>query len=200
MNTGTKTLTRATAFNLPNQVTATRLVLSIVLFVLLSYEQFAWGFALFVLAASTDWLDGYFARKYGLVTALGRVLDPFVDKVIVCGTFIYLAAVDGSGVMPWMVVVIVGRELLVTAIRSQVEGQGGDFSANMAGKLKMLLQCIAAGVSLFSLAYVGSEGEALRAQPTWLAWLLTASVWSAVLLTIYSGAIYVWMAVKMLRG
>ena len=55
---------------------------------------------LFVIAAGTDWLDGYFARKYGQVTTLGRILDPFADKVIVCGTFIFLAAIPESGTCP----------------------------------------------------------------------------------------------------
>ena len=92
---------------------------------------------MFVVAAGTDWLDGYWARKYGQVTNLGRILDPFVDKIIICGTFIFLAAVPDSGVQAWMAVVIVGRELLVTALRSYLEGEGADFSASMSGKLKM---------------------------------------------------------------
>ena len=56
---------------------------------------------LFVIAAGTDWLDGYFARKYGQVTTLGRILDPFADKVIVCGTFIFLAAIPDMQQVPW---------------------------------------------------------------------------------------------------
>ena len=112
---------------------------------------------LFIIAAGTDWLDGYYARKYGQVTTLGRILDPFADKVIVCGTFIFLAADpdDGTtfpcGLRAWMVVVIVGRELLVTALRSFIEDRGSDFSAKMSGKLKMVFQCIAAGTCLFYL-------------------------------------------------
>ncbi len=102
------------------------------------------------MAAGTDWLDGYWARKYGQVTTLGRILDPFVDKIIICGTFIFLAAVPDSGVAAWMAVVIVGRELLVTALRSYLEGEGADFSAIMSGKLKMVLQCVAVLVSLYA--------------------------------------------------
>jgi CDP-diacylglycerol--glycerol-3-phosphate 3-phosphatidyltransferase len=130
-------------FNVPNQLTVLRLLLSIVLFVFIAYEYYLTSLALFVIAASTDWLDGYWARKYGQVTNLGRILDPFVDKIIICGAFIFLVPIANSGVVAWMAVVIVGRELLVTALRSYLEGEGADFSANMAGKLKMVVQCLA---------------------------------------------------------
>ena len=103
-------------FNLPNQLTVSRLILSIVLFVLMAFHCYLASMIVFIIAASTDWLDGYFARKYNLVTVLGRILDPFVDKVIVCGTFIFLVADPASQVAAWMAVVVVGRELLVTAL------------------------------------------------------------------------------------
>jgi len=190
----------ASAFNLPNQLTFLRLALAVVMFALVSRDYYLIAFVLFIVAASTDWLDGYFARKYGQVTTLGRILDPFVDKVIVCGTFIYLVAVPqmtavAGGLRAWMVVVIVGRELLVTALRSFLEDRGADFSANQLGKLKMVLQCIAAGTGLFFLA----QGASPSGPPLWLWWVLVTSTWAAVLLTAYSGVIYVWVAVKLLR-
>ncbi len=189
----------STVMNLPNQLTAARLALSIVLFGFLVWECYLIGLVLFVIAASTDWLDGYYARKYGQVTTLGRILDPFADKVIICGTFIFLAAApkmidEWWGVQAWMVVVIVGRELLVTALRSFLEERGADFSAKMSGKLKMVLQCIAAGVSLFYLHWAGIGEPA-----AWCGCLLAISVWSAVLLTVYSGIGYVLTAVKLLK-
>jgi CDP-diacylglycerol--glycerol-3-phosphate 3-phosphatidyltransferase len=186
---------RTVVFNLPNQLTWLRLGLAVVMFGLIAFEYYAASLVLFVVAASTDWLDGYFARKYNLVTTLGRILDPFADKVIICGTFIYLAAIPGSGIRPWMAVVIVGRELLVTALRSFLEQQGADFSATLSGKLKMVLQCVAASVSLFCLAWPKLATEGGDA----LAWILTASVWSAVLLTVISGVAYVRSAVSLLR-
>ncbi len=88
-------------FNLPNQLTSLRLLLSLVLFGLIVSECYMSSLWLFVVAAGTDWLDGYFARKYGQVTTLGRILDPFADKVIVCGTFIFLLAVPGWATEPW---------------------------------------------------------------------------------------------------
>lgn len=176
-------------WNVPNQITLARLVLSIVLFGLLEFEQYLIGMIVFLVAAGTDWIDGYWARKYGQVTKLGRVLDPFVDKIIICGSFIFLAAIADSGITAWMAVVVVGRELLVTALRSFLEGEGGDFSAVMSGKLKMVLQCAAVAVSLFALLYAADE------RPDWLRWALPATVWSAVGLTVYSGVAYVRRAI-----
>ncbi len=182
--------------NVPNQITSARLLLSVVLFVFLAYEWYLTGFVLFIVAASTDWIDGYWARKYGQVTVLGRILDPFADKMIICGTFIFLAAVPESGVRAWVAAVIMGRELLVTALRSFLEERGSDFSASMAGKWKMVVQCIAIGFSLFRLSYVGTPDA------TPLGWMvngLDAFVWAAVVLTVYSGIEYIFAAIRLMR-
>jgi CDP-diacylglycerol--glycerol-3-phosphate 3-phosphatidyltransferase len=186
---------RAVVFNLPNQLTWLRLALTVVMFCLIAWEQYAISLLLFVVAASTDWLDGYFARKYNLVTTLGRILDPFADKVIICGTFIFLAAIPASGVRAWMAVVIVGRELLVTALRSFLEQQGADFSATLSGKLKMVLQCIAASFSLFALAWP----DLVSAADVAWSWTLAGVLWAAVILTVLSGVAYVRSAVLLLR-
>lgn len=186
---------RTVVFNLPNQLTWLRLALTVVMFCLIAWGEYGVSLVMFLVAASTDWLDGYFARKYNLVTTLGRILDPFADKVIICGTFIYLAAIPGSGVRPWMAVVIVGRELLVTALRSFLEQQGADFSATLAGKLKMVLQCAAASLSLFVLAWpevAARGGQAMQ-------FTLTGVLWAAVLLTVLSGVDYVRSAIRLLR-
>lgn len=180
-------------WNIPNQITASRLVLSVVVFGLIELEWYFWALLAFVIAASTDWVDGYWARKYGLVTKLGRMFDPFVDKFIICGIFIFLAAAPGSGIAPWMAVLVVARELLVTAIRGHVEKEGGDFSANQAGKWKMVFQCVAAGLSLLSL-HLADEAA------SWVLWTRFLAVWLAILTTIYSGAIYVGQAVRILRS
>ena len=191
----------ATIFNVPNQLTSARLLLSVVLFCLIGVEYYRSALVVFIIAASTDWLDGYWARKYGLVTTLGRILDPFADKVIICGTFICLVAIPTMtqvpwGLRAWMVVVIVGRELLVTALRSFIEEKGADFSANMPGKVKMVLQCVAAGTALFYLHYENPIDNA----PWWCLWLLIGSIWSSVALTVYSGLIYIFAAVRLLRA
>eukprot|EP00913_Durusdinium_trenchii_P008815 g8281.t1 len=141
-------------------ITISRFLLAIVLFTLI-YVQGFWRTAavLFIVAAWTDFLDGYIARKYGMITVLGRILDPFVDKIIVGGAFIFLSektvSADGmtlhSGVNAWMAIIIIGREMFVTTLRSFLEQHGKDFSASWSGKIKMALQCIAVPASLFSL-------------------------------------------------
>ena len=212
MSTTTKPVRHSlgNAFNLPNQLTSLRLLLSVVLFWLITSEHYIAAFVLFLIAVGTDWLDGYYARKFNQITTLGRILDPFADKVIVCGTFIFILVAPGMssepypgpwGLRAWMVVVIVGRELLVTALRSFLEERGSDFSANMSGKLKMVLQCFAAGASLVFLECRNPPNPAVlpREAPAWVYWFTVVSIWSAVVLTVYSGAVYVWIAYKLLR-
>jgi len=190
-------------FNLPNQLTSLRLLLAVIMFCMIPWEHsitYAIALVLFLVAAGTDWLDGYFARKYSQVTTLGRILDPFADKVIICGTFIFLAAdqkmlATPHGLRAWMVVVVVGRELLVTALRSFLEQRGADFSAKMAGKLKMVLQCIAASLGLFYLCFTGED----PGFPAWVWWPMVVSIWAALVLTVYSGIGYLFAAVKLLR-
>lgn len=193
-----KKLARERVFNVPNQLSALRLVLSVILFVLMAADYYLVGMAVFSLAAGTDWLDGYYARKYGQVTTLGRILDPFVDKIIICGSFIFLVAEPGSGVHPWMAVVVVGRELLVTALRNFLEGEGADFSAQLSGKLKMVLQCAAVLVALYTLSSLDNlRGGAVV--PAWLVWTRDVTIWAAVALTVYSGLEYILRAIDIAR-
>lgn len=187
--------TNSEIWNVPNKLSAARLVLSFVVFALIPLQQYWLAFVVFVIAAGTDWIDGWYARKYDQVTQLGRILDPFCDKILICGVFILLA-VEMNGrfawyeqIAGWMAVVVTGRELLVTVLRSLIEGSGGDFSAKMPGKLKMWFQCIAAGAALVALAL--KTGDVDATIPTWLTATLVISIWSAVISTIYSGALYV---------
>jgi CDP-diacylglycerol--glycerol-3-phosphate 3-phosphatidyltransferase len=189
----------AALLNVPNQLTIARLVLSIVLFVLIAQRMFAVSTVVFIVAASTDWLDGFIARRYGLVTVLGRILDPFVDKVIICGTFIFLVAEPQSELKAWMAVVVVGRELLVTALRGYLEQQGADFSASLSGKLKMVVQCVAAGLSLWYLhSITGTTDTSIDAHATLLL-ALRGAVWAAVALTVWSGVEYIFAAIRLIR-
>lgn len=181
------------SLNLPNQITIARLILSIGVFVLIPNQQYTAALVGFLVAAGTDWLDGYLARKYKLITQLGRILDPFADKILICGTFTLLGAEPGSQIPAWMAVIVLGRELLVTALRSFLEQQGADFSANMPGKLKMVFQCAAVAMSLYGLRAVAGE------LPTWWPVGTQAMAWLAVAATIYSGAIYVNSAARLLR-
>src|SRR3954471_18183982 len=108
-------------WNVPNTLTLSRLALAIVVFALISYAQYLSAAVVFTLAAVTDALDGYFARLLNQGTAIGRQLDPLIDKVIVAGTYVYLLTVPGTGVYPWMVTTIIIRELLIQGLRSLLE-------------------------------------------------------------------------------
>ena len=188
-----------TILNVPNVLTTARFVLSIVVFILIPLHHYLAAMIVFVIAAATDWIDGWWARKYQQVTKLGRIFDPFVDKIIICGTFIYLAAEwPASGIAPWIAVVVVGREMLVTAIRGFIEQQGGDFSAQMAGKLKMVFQCAAVVASLLALRHLHATESIGSPLPAWLYWTLHISVWLALILTIYSGLEYIIAAARIL--
>ena len=192
--------------NVPNLLTAIRVLLSVLLFLFIGIAQidttettqqttYYWAaLVLFAIAAGTDWVDGYWARKYGQVTVVGRIFDPFADKVIICGTFIFLVGSPHSQVAPWMAVVVMGRELLVTALRGFFEQHGTDFSAKMAGKLKMVLQCIAALSSLYLLATCGDKPPAAG-----LAATVRGILWATILLTLYSGGEYVLAAGRLMR-
>jgi CDP-diacylglycerol---glycerol-3-phosphate 3-phosphatidyltransferase len=203
----------STVLNVPNQLTIARLVLSVFCFVFLAIDWYLTALVLFIIAAATDWVDGFWARRYGQITQLGRIMDPFADKIIVCGTFIFLAAVppvyaatgldaSASEISAWMAVVVVARELLVTALRSFFEEHGTDFSAKWSGKWKMVFQCAATAMSLWRLWYYGFDSASQRwdVEPTDLStWSLRLLVWAAVLLTIYSGWVYVQTALRLLR-
>lgn len=159
---------------------------------------------MFVVAAVTDAFDGYLSRKWNVTSVFGRVMDPFADKVLIIGAFVYLAGPDFqsplhaggflqvSGVAPWMVVVVIARELLVTSIRGVVEGRGASFHAQGAGKAKMIVQCAAvptvlAAVSIFDTS-PGTPGRLL----------IDAVVWTSVAVTALSGIPYVMRGISAL--
>ncbi len=180
------------ALNLPNLITLIRLLLAFVLFTMIEYSSY-WVAAacLFVFAAATDALDGWIARRYQMITTLGRILDPFVDKIIVCGAFIFLLARPESGVNAWMVVILIGREMFVSTLRGFLEQHGKDFAANWAGKIKMILQSVAVTASLLSM-------DAQLSQLLWFNPTRDILLWGAVIATAYSGLIYIFRATSLL--
>jgi CDP-diacylglycerol---glycerol-3-phosphate 3-phosphatidyltransferase len=200
-------------WNVPNVLTISRLVLSVFCFIALTFQWYLPSLVLFAIAAGTDWVDGFWARRYGQITQLGRIIDPFADKIIICGTFTFLAAVppveskqwldsSASEIWAWMAVVVIARELLVTALRSFFEEHGSDFSAKWSGKWKMVLQCGAVAGSLARLWYYGfgeTRGYWRIDPPAWSTWSLRLLVWGAVAMTIYSGWVYVQRALSLLR-
>ena len=203
--------------NLPNLITLSRLVITAGVFVCLElapehawlsagpnqpsefYRQvafvdatLAWtAFALFLVAAITDFVDGWLARKWNLVTAFGRVADPFADKVLIAGSLITLLQFPAATTVltTWFVVVVVAREFLVTAVRGVVEASGRPFPADRLGKWKMVSQCVLVA-SLLTLV----------AGSTFWHWLVAPAFWISLVLTVLSGVNYLWKARDVLFG
>lgn len=192
------------SINVPNQITIGRLLMSIVFFACLAQYDAkdpagrTWlldiSAGIFLLAALSDVVDGYLARKHNQITSFGRVIDPFVDKILTIGAYTFLAG-DGfvnqfgvkiTGVTAWMVVVILARELLVTSLRGMTEAQGGSFAANVYGKAKMALQSTTVVWLLLTLAH--PEGLAFFKQ------FNTFLVYLTVIVTFLSMVPYLWSA------
>jgi len=186
---------RPSAFNLPNQLTASRFVLGLVLFVLIDRGLWIGCIVVFAVAAATDWLDGYLARKQGLVSTLGRNLDPLVDKVVVCGAYVFLLPVQGAGLTAWMVTVVVARELIITGLRSFMENRGGTFGADWLGKLKMVLQCAALFAIFVALTAAEWTTDSL---PVWNM-IRDLLIWTMLIATALSGLQYLWRAAELLK-
>ncbi|GEL75808.1 CDP-diacylglycerol--glycerol-3-phosphate 3-phosphatidyltransferase [Tenuibacillus multivorans] len=147
--------------NIPNKITISRICL-IPIFIVLLAVPFDWGTysigeyelpvhhmvaaILFLVASLTDWVDGRYARKYNLVTNLGKFLDPLADKLLVSAALICLVEI---GLAPaWLVIIIISREFAVTGLRLVAAGEGIVLAAGQMGKLKTTLQIAAAGFLL----------------------------------------------------
>ena len=177
--------------NIPNTITMIRLVMTVFVFVLLELHAGAaagasmtlpWvAFTLFMVAAVSDFLDGYLARKWNMVSAFGRIADPFADKILISGTLISLLHFSAATAVltHWYVVVVIAREFLVTAIRGYVESTGQAFGADRLGKWKMVSQCWTVAALLSMVA--GSD--------LWV-WAAVGGFWVSLALTVVSGLNY----------
>ncbi|AGK53122.1 CDP-diacylglycerol--glycerol-3-phosphate 3-phosphatidyltransferase [Bacillus sp. 1NLA3E] len=176
--------------NLPNKITVSR-ILMIPLFLIVILVPFSWGnlsllgvelpvthfvaALIFIVASTTDWVDGHFARKYNLVTTLGKFLDPLADKLLVSAALIVL--VDIGYAPSWIVIVIISREFAVTGLRLILAGTGEVVAANMLGKIKTWAQIVAISALLlhnmiFEMIHIPFDMLAL---------------WVALIFTIWSG-------------
>ena len=201
--------------HVPNLLTTSRLVLAGVFFALLSFYQYEGrgasspnllnvAFIVYCIALATDFLDGYLARRWNVEGAFGRVVDPFVDKVLVIGSFIFFAgknfiipgATPGNvvytitGVAPWMVVVILARELLVTSFRGLGEGAGQNFGAAFSGKVKMTFQSATILVILVYVNYFARLRDVSNSE-LYFRYFRNFCVWGTVAVTVLSGLAYV---------
>ena len=142
------------------------------------------AFFLFLAAVVGDGLDGYYARKYHQETNFGRIADPFVDKIMICGSFVFFLGIPAlkEVVASWMVVVILAREFLVTAIRSAAEAQGIPLQVSGWGKTKMIVQSFVVATAVFYAAWV-SHLE-------WATVVMRVLIWITLFVTAMSGVLY----------
>jgi phosphatidylglycerophosphate synthase len=200
-------------WKLPNQLTLARLALALIFFALLAWYDAPSPrllnacFIIYIIAGITDILDGYLARLWKITSAFGRITDPFVDKVLVCGAYALLAGSNfafpqvpgipdwernlphwltghmASSVQAWMVVVVIAREFIVSGVRGYSESVGRKFPATIWGKLKMFGQSVAICAVLYQ--------QANLPQTTWTIVLKLSAVWLSVIFTVISGFAYV---------
>lgn len=176
--------------NVPNKITVSRILLIPVFMVVMLYP-FSWGemsllgaelpvthfvgALIFIFASSTDWVDGYYARKYNLVTNLGKFLDPLADKLLVSAALIVLVQLGMAA--SWLVIIIISREFAVTGLRAILAGEGEIVAANTLGKIKTWTQIVA--ISALLLHNIIFELISLP--------FATIALWVATFFTLWSG-------------
>lgn len=183
---------------IPNILTLSRLVLTVVVLVMILYAPYVENqssfldiaFVLFVISGLTDIADGIAARRLNVASKFGRMLDPLVDKILVCGAFICFAIIDEpklfslSGpllaLIHWLVAgILIAREAYVTILRHIAEAKGINFAATISGKLKMFTQTFAIGTVLIKMAHVPTA--------TWGYWFTTITFIVMIVTTVFSG-------------
>ena len=209
--------------HVPNLLTGLRLLLALVFFILLAYYQYEgrgdpWflntAFVIYLVALFTDFLDGFLARRWHVEGQFGRIVDPFVDKVLVLGSFAFFAGKNFiipstahpgphnvvqtlTGVAPGVVVILLARELLVTSLRGSSESSGKNFGAQFSGKLKMVVQSVTILVILVYVNYFKWLSE--NGYQWYAAVFRDVCIWATVAITVISGVLYIQRAIAMYR-
>ena len=185
--------------NLPNKITSGRFVVTVAFLATLGWGSqrhdarlLTAAFVLFQIAAWTDLLDGYLARKYQQVTHFGRIADPLVDKILVCGAFIFFLTIPPLDRIfsAWFAVVVLGREFLVSGIRGAMEAAGIPFPASVWGKIKTAIQNVTVGTGLGYAAWLPTS--------RWTEIITLGLMWATLVATVMSGVTYVMSARKFL--
>jgi CDP-diacylglycerol--glycerol-3-phosphate 3-phosphatidyltransferase len=185
--------------NVPNQLTVSRFLLTLA-FLVAVFVDFRRheivALLLFGAAGLTDYFDGRIARRDKLITNFGILMDPLADKILVCSAFI---AFVGLAWMPaWMAVIVVARELAITGLRLLAASKNLVLAAERFGKHKTISQIVAILAILVEHCYreAGPAGKLIFGFPifdkSWVEWFEPVSLWVAVILTLASGAIYLW--------
>ena len=192
--------------NLPNAITFSRLILTagFVAGTAAGGPLGSWSALIcFTIAAISDWLDGYLARRLGLVTPMGKLMDPLADKVLVCSAYVYLSSEKFCPV--WVTVMILAREFLVTGLRQIAMEAGQVMAADRLGKWKTGLQLTFCITCLVWVAVSQTPGtfwflRLLTTLSNPASWLQPASLWLALVLTLISGWNYLWGHRSLLRA
>jgi CDP-diacylglycerol---glycerol-3-phosphate 3-phosphatidyltransferase len=182
--------------NLPNYITLSRILSVPLLIWILSSSRFGsehgekemLASALFILASITDGIDGYLARKRGQITTIGILLDPLADKLLIAAAFVTLVQFNPILVPAWMAVVIIGREFLVSGLRSIAASEGFTIEASDLGKFKMLIQIIS--VVAVILAHRWREWPVHGRYVFPVYWIALVAIWFMVFLSLVSAIDY----------
>jgi CDP-diacylglycerol--glycerol-3-phosphate 3-phosphatidyltransferase len=189
----------ASIWNIPNILTLMRIAAIPVLAVILlspSRDAGFWAAAIFALASVTDWLDGYLARRMGIVTVFGKFLDPIADKLIVMAALIMI--LPYGRVPAWMVLVILGREIIITGLRGIASSEGIIIAASDLGKFKTIFQLVAIIGLLLHYDYhwfFGIEHQYLVVNMHNVGMFY---LWIATIITVWSGVDYLWRFVRVI--
>jgi CDP-diacylglycerol--glycerol-3-phosphate 3-phosphatidyltransferase len=182
--------------NLPNYITLTRIAAIPLLIWILCTPRFSGeqtgereilASAVFILASITDGIDGYLARKRGQITTMGMLLDPLADKLLIAAAFITLVQFNPALVPAWMAVVIIGREFLVSGLRSIAASEGFTIQASELGKFKMLVQIISVVAVILARRWHEWPVGTYIFPVYWIAWV---AIWFMVLLSLVSALDY----------
>ena len=181
--------------NLPNYITLTRILSIPLLIWILCSNRFSSANGerellacfVFIVASLTDAIDGYLARRRAQVTTIGMLLDPVADKLLIAAAFVTLVQFNPRIVPAWMVVIIVGREFLVSGLRSIAASEGFTIQASDLGKLKMFVQIftVVAAIIDHHWAYLPWYFLSLPVHP-----IALVSIWVMVVLSLWSGTDY----------
>ncbi|MFF2273075.1 CDP-diacylglycerol--glycerol-3-phosphate 3-phosphatidyltransferase [Agromyces sp. NPDC058136] len=186
---------RSANWNLPNAITVVRILAAPVFFWLLLADAGAdgplrwWAAGLFIVAIATDGIDGHIARSRGLVTDLGKILDPIADKLLTSGALVCLSLL--GELWWWVTILIIVREVGITVWRLVELRRGNVVPASSGGKLKTLVQAVAISLALVPLWTIVGD---------WILWVNWAVMGLALVLTLWSGLLYVRDAVRLSRG
>jgi len=182
--------------NLPNSITLSRIfsiplliwVLSTSRFTSVNGEKELLASILFIIASITDGIDGYIARRSGQITTMGMLLDPLADKLLITAAFITLVKFNPVLVAPWIAVIVVGREFLVSGLRSIAASEGFAIEASDLGKFKMVVQIVS--VVAVILDHRWQEWPIYRGFFLPVHWIAFAAIWFMVALSLWSAGDY----------